>query len=85
MSQQLQIPENKVAAELSRFAADGLLTAISVATWDRRKLYERSPASDRYWQAGYQLIEQAAAEEALRIGIGAGSALQEYLDRVHAG
>ena len=79
----LGIPENKVAAELSRFAAGGLLIALSGAEFDRRTLYERGPSSAQYWQAGYELVERAAADEALRLDIDCSTVLHAYLDVVH--
>ncbi len=82
VASQLGIPENKVAAELSRFAHDGLLVAISVAVWDRRKLYERSPTASMYWRSAYELLERAAADEANRAGVSTSSALRAYLDEV---
>ncbi len=82
VASQLGIPENKVAAELSRFAHDGLLIAISVALWDRRQLYERSPTASMYWRSAYELLERAAADEANRVGVSTSSALRAYLDEV---
>lgn len=82
VASQLGIPENKVAAELSRFAHDGLLVAISVAVWDRRKLYERSTTASMYWRSAYELLERAAADEANRVGVSTSSALRAYLDEV---
>jgi hypothetical protein len=82
VASQLGIPENKVAAELSRFANEGLLVEISVAAWDRRKLYERGPGGSMYWRGAYELLERAAGEEALRSGVSTASALRAYLDEV---
>lgn len=76
------IPENKVAAELSRFANDGLLVEISVAAWDRRKLYDRGSGGSMYWRGAYELLERAAGEEARRVGVSTTAALRAYLDEV---
>lgn len=83
VSQQLGIPENKVAAELARFADEGLLVALPGDAWDRRKLYEPRRAGDGYWQAGYELIERAAAEEAARVGLEADAVVRTYMAAVH--
>jgi hypothetical protein len=82
MAHQLGVPENKVAAELSRFAEEGLLTTISFAQWDRRKLYERNARGTTYWTLGYELLERAAAEEASRVGISTDAAMQVYLAEI---
>ncbi|HEY2768485.1 MAG TPA: hypothetical protein VGI76_09515 [Solirubrobacteraceae bacterium] len=79
MAYQLSLPENKVSAELSRFADEGLLRTISFAQWDRRKLYERGH-STHYWRFGYELLERAAAEEGLQHGIDSSTALKAYFD-----
>ncbi len=82
MSRQLGIPENKVSAELSRFADQNLLTAISVSDWDRRTLYERTADSESYWAAGLDLLRRAAADEALRSGIAAEAAFGAWVAAV---
>jgi hypothetical protein len=79
MAGQLGVPENKVSAELSRFAANGLLVAMSVAEWDRRMLYERATPATLYWKLGLELIRRAAEEEALRTGLEAENLLQAVL------
>jgi hypothetical protein len=70
MSMQLGIPENKISAELSRFADENLLMAVPSQAWDRRKLFERSskPRTIHYWRAGLEIVELAALEEAERVG-----------------
>lgn len=83
MAQQLDIPENKVATELSRFAASNLLVAMPVEQWDRRKLYERTSANTEYWRLGRELVERAAADEAARAGVDAATAMRTYLETVH--
>jgi len=80
---QLGIPEHKVASELARFAAEGLLAVISAAEWDRRKLYQPSGVTSAYWRAGYELVRQAAAEEALRADTTSDDILTAYLRSVH--
>jgi hypothetical protein len=82
VASRLGVPENKVSSELSRFASDGLLVAISVADWDRRKLYERNPGTSMYWRGAYELLERAAEEEAHRVGVSKDQALNAYLDEV---
>lgn len=82
---QLGIPENKVASELSRFARDGLLAAMPSAQWDRRRLYERASGSTGYWNAGNELIERAASEEAIRVGVPAEVAMDAYREHVRIG
>lgn len=82
VASRLGIPENKVSSELSRFASDGLLVAISVADWDRRKLYERNQGTSMYWHGAYELLERAAEEEAHRVGVSKERALNAYLDEV---
>jgi hypothetical protein len=83
MARQLDIPENKVAIELSRFADVSLLSVMSMGQWDRRSLYLRTPENTGYWQLGHELVQRAAAEEGLRLRAGAGTAMQAYLDEVH--
>jgi hypothetical protein len=83
MAKQLDIPENKVAAELSRFADRNLLVEMSGAGWDRRTLYERAAESASYWAAGAQLLRRAAADEALRVGIDTDLAVASYVTAVH--
>jgi hypothetical protein len=79
MAGQLDIPENKVAAELSRFAEQNLLVASSDSSWDRRTLYEPADESAGYWAGGSALVRRAAADEALRLGIDTQTALTTYL------
>ncbi len=83
MSKQLDIPENKVAAELSRFAERNLLVAMTGADWDRRTLYERAADSQTYWAAGADLVRRAAADEALRVKVHVDVAVAAYSDAVH--
>lgn len=83
MAGQLDIPENKVAAELSRFAEQNLLVASSDSGWDRRTLYERADESAGYWAAGSDLVRRAAADEALRLGMDTQTAFTTYLVGVH--
>jgi hypothetical protein len=83
MAKQLDIPENKVAAELSRFAEQNLLVASSDSVWDRRTLYEPSAESAGYWAAGSELVRRAAKDEASRLGIDTETALTTYLVGVH--
>jgi hypothetical protein len=83
MARQLGIPENKVAAELSRFADQDLLVASPDSVWDRRTLYERADESAGYWAAGSGLVRRAAADEALRLGIDTQTALTTYLVGIH--
>jgi hypothetical protein len=83
MAGQLDIPENKVAAELSRFAEQNLLVASADSAWDRRTLYEPADESTGYWAAGSDLVRRAAADEAVRLGIDTQSALTTYLVGVH--
>jgi hypothetical protein len=78
---QTGIPENKVAAELSRFARDGLLAASSPAQWDRRKLYDRAGDSS-YWEFGHEVIVRAAETEALRLGISTQEAVGAYFEAI---
>jgi len=83
MAERLAIPENKVSAELSRFAAAGLLATLMPADWDRRKLYERRPDATHYWELGLELVRRAAADEALRSGLDSSAAFEMYLTSVH--
>jgi hypothetical protein len=83
IAHQLGVPENKVSAELSRFADNDLLAAMDIAAWDRRRLYETTARSSSFWSAGLDIVRQAAEEEALRVGVGPDTALQAYLDEVH--
>jgi hypothetical protein len=83
MARVLDVPENKVAAELSRFAEAGLLVAMDVAQWDRRKLYERAARETRYWDAALDLIERAAGDHALETGIAPRRAVEAYLAETH--
>jgi hypothetical protein len=82
IADQTGVPENKVAAELSRFSRDGLLVATSPTQWDRRKLYDHASGGSRYWDFGYEVMARAASEEALRIGISAEQALAAYFREV---
>lgn len=77
LAEQLDIPENKISAELLRFASDGLLIAVPSQAWDRRKLFERAnaPNTTYYWKAGLELVRRAAQEEADRTGLTASSAM----------
>ncbi|HEY4812214.1 MAG TPA: hypothetical protein VIH71_14260 [Solirubrobacteraceae bacterium] len=83
MATQLEIPENKVSGELSRFAAQDLLTELTGDPWDRRTLYAPSAGSGAYWDAAKSLVQRAAAAEALDQGVSADEALSAYLDAVH--
>ncbi|WP_027004807.1 hypothetical protein [Conexibacter woesei] len=83
MAGQLDVPENKVSAELSRLATNNLLTAISIAAWDRRRLYERSPRSEPYWAAALDILRRAAETEALRAEVTEDEAVTAYLAAVH--
>jgi hypothetical protein len=83
MAKRLDIPENKVAAELSRFCERNLLAAMSGSDWDRRTLYERAPRSESYWAAGAELLRRAAVDEALRVGVAGEVALAGYSAAVH--
>jgi hypothetical protein len=80
---QLEIPENKVSAELSRFAANNLLSTISVARWDRRRLYTPTPGSNSYWTVALDIVQRAAEEEALRIGMDREAVIETYLRAIH--
>ena len=80
---QLGIPENKVSAELSRFAANNLLSAISVAQWDRRRLYAPTRGSESYWAVALDIVQRAAEEEALRIDMDRTTVVQAYLRAIH--
>jgi hypothetical protein len=79
MSKQLDIPENKVAAELSRFADENLLIAMSGSDWDRRTLYQPASNSASYWAVGVDFLRRAATEEALRVGAAPEDAFNAYL------
>jgi hypothetical protein len=83
MARQLDIPENKVAAELSRFADQNLLEASPDSAWDRRTLYEPSANSANYWAAGSELVRRAAEDEALRLGLDNEATITAYLVSVH--
>ena len=82
MSKQLDIPENKVSAELSRFARQNLLTAISDAAWDRRTLYTPAPGSESYWASALDLLRRSAAEVGLETGIDGDRAFELYCAHV---
>jgi len=84
MATQLGIPENKVSGELSRFAAQNLLTELSGDPWDRRTLYAPTAGSDAYWAAAKALVRQAAADVALEQGVSTNDALSVYLRAVHS-
>jgi hypothetical protein len=75
ISQQLGVPETKVASELARLATLGLLVPLS-AEWDRRKLYERTASA--VWSTGLELVEEAAEAEAERIGSPVDDVLEVY-------
>lgn len=83
MSTQLEIPENKVSGELSRFAAQDLLTELTGDPWDRRTLYEPAAGSSAYWDAAKSLVRRAADAEALEQGVSAEATLSAYLSAVH--
>jgi hypothetical protein len=83
MADQLDIPENKVSAELSRFAANNLLTEVSRDRWDRRRLFQHTPGSDTYWAAALAIVVAAARDEALRIEADADEVLGTYLRQVY--
>jgi len=83
MATQLGIPENKVSGELSRFAAQNLLTELTGDPWDRRTLYEPTAGSDAYWAGAKALVRRAAADEALEQDVSTDSALSAYLSAVH--
>jgi len=83
MARELEIPENKVSVELSRFATDGLLLAMPSAGWDRRTLYDRTTRRTVYWDNGLDLIRMAVEEQAGGpLGVNAGDALGRYLKDV---
>jgi hypothetical protein len=83
MAKQLGIPENKVSGELSRFAAQDLLTELSGDPWDRRTLYAPTAGSAAYWDGAKALLHRAAADEALELGVSADEALGTYHAAVH--
>jgi hypothetical protein len=83
MATQLGIPENKVSGELSRFAAQNLLTELTGDPWDRRTLYAPAAGSGAYWDAGKALVHRAATEEAIEQGVSTDDALSAYLSAVH--
>lgn len=83
MATQLGIPENKVSGELSRFAAQNLLTELAGDPWDRRTLYSPTAGSDAYWAGAKALVHRAAADEALKQGVSTDDALSAYLSAIH--
>jgi hypothetical protein len=80
VARQLDIPETKVASELTRLSDAGLLAALPSAAWDRRKLYERRESE--LWDFGLELVNQAAAHEAARTGATQEAIAAAYWDDV---
>lgn len=84
ISAALGIPENKVSAELARFAELRLLAPMTeAATWDRRRLFVKGLALPSYLAMATDMVKLAATEAASGSDAEAERLMDLYLDRVH--